>query len=109
MQPVLFPHANSEQPVAQPQLSLGSNISRRSRQWKGGDKYNLVRKIGQGAFATVYKITQKNDGTAFAAKELDKRKFIKDGEMDPKLGNEMKIMMRIHHVSLSPSSANEVC
>lgn len=55
--------------------------------------------IGKGAFATVYKVTDKWEGTPYAAKELDKRKFMKNGVLDQKVENEMTIMRRIHHVS----------
>jgi len=55
--------------------------------------------IGKGAFATVHKVTSKYDGSPYAAKELDKRKFIKNGVLDQKVENEMKIMQRVQHVS----------
>jgi serine/threonine protein kinase len=72
-----------------------------------------VGKIGQGAFATVYKVTDKYDGVPYAAKELDKRKFMKNGVLDQKVENEMNIMQRIQHVRpafplpvMRPISAN---
>ena len=68
--------------------------------WNGSDKYNRVGEIGKGAFATVYKVTSKFDGLPYAAKELDKRKFMKNGVLDQKVENEMKIMQKIQHVSL---------
>jgi serine/threonine protein kinase len=58
-----------------------------------------VAEIGKGAFATVYKVTSKFDGLPYAAKELDKRKFMKNGILDQKVENEMKIMQKIQHVS----------
>lgn len=69
------------------------------REWKGSGKYNRGDRIGKGAFATVYKVTSKFDGRPFAAKELDKRKFMKNGVLDQKVENEMKIMQRAKHVS----------
>lgn len=69
------------------------------RTWKGSDKYNFVDKIGQGAFATVYMITDKMNGRPYAAKELEKRRFMKNGVLDQKVENEMKIMQRVSHVS----------
>lgn len=72
------------------------------KQWRGGEKYNFVRKIGQGAFANVYLMTQKNNGNPFAAKEIEKRRFAKDALLDSKVGNELNIMKRIRHVNLSP-------
>lgn len=68
------------------------------REWKGSGKYNRGDRIGKGAFATVYKVTSKFDGRPFAAKELDKRKFMKNGVLDQKVENEMKIMQRAKHV-----------
>jgi len=69
------------------------------REWRGGDKYARVGVVGKGAFATVYKVTSKYDGAPYAAKELDKRKFMKNGVLDQKVENEMKIMQAVQHVS----------
>ena len=73
--------------------------NRLPREWRGGDKYARVSVIGKGAFATVHKVTSKYDGSPYAAKELDKRKFMKNGVLDQKVENEMKIMQKVHHVS----------
>lgn len=70
--------------------------------WNGSDKYNRVSEIGRGAFATVYKVTSKLTGTPYAAKELDKRKFMKNGVLDQKVENEMRIMKAIKHVRQPP-------
>ncbi|KXJ91952.1 hypothetical protein Micbo1qcDRAFT_194935 [Microdochium bolleyi] len=67
------------------------------REWRGGDKYARVGVIGKGAFATVYKVTSKYDGAPYAAKELDKRKFMKNGVLDQKVENEMRIMQAVQH------------
>jgi hypothetical protein len=69
------------------------------KRWSGSDGYNFVGEIGRGAFATVYKVTTTFGGIPYAAKELDKRKFIKNGVLDQKVENEMKIMQSIEHVS----------
>ncbi|PSR75728.1 hypothetical protein BD289DRAFT_447468 [Coniella lustricola] len=66
-------------------------------EWDGSDKYNRVCRIGKGAFAVVYKVTAKFNGKPYAAKELDKRKFMKNGVLDQKVENEMKIMQRAKH------------
>ena len=69
------------------------------REWSGSGKYNKIGMIGKGAFAVVYKVTSKYDGKPYAAKELEKRRFIKNGVLDQKVDNEMKIMQRVQHVS----------
>lgn len=66
--------------------------------WPGSDKYNRVGEIGRGAFATVYMVTSKFNGSPYAAKELDKRKFMKNGVLDQKVENEMRIMQQVDHV-----------
>lgn len=70
-----------------------------TREWTGSGKYNKVRQVGKGAFAVVYKVTAKYDGRPYAAKELEKRHFIKNGVLDQKVENEMRIMQRLNHVS----------
>jgi hypothetical protein len=72
------------------------------RDWDGSGKYNRVGMIGKGAFAVVYKLTSKFDGLPYAAKELEKRRFMKNGVLDQKIDNEMKIMQKVRHVSRSP-------
>lgn len=67
--------------------------------WHGGPKYNKSDMIGKGAFASVYLVTAKYDGTQYAAKEIEKRKFMKNGVLDQKVESEMRIMRRITHVS----------
>ncbi|KAI0136295.1 hypothetical protein BJ170DRAFT_589286 [Xylariales sp. AK1849] len=71
-----------------------------SREWRGGERYSRVGVIGKGAFAIVYKVTDRYSGEPYAAKELDKRKFMKNGVLDQKVENEMKIMQRVHHVNI---------
>ncbi|KAK3334705.1 Pkinase-domain-containing protein [Neurospora tetraspora] len=87
--------------IAMRQLSPSSMLgSCGMRTWKGSDKYNFVDKIGQGAFATVYMITDKMNGRPYAAKELEKRRFMKNGVLDQKVENEMKIMQRVSHPNI---------
>jgi hypothetical protein len=74
-------------------------LERMPREWNGSEKYNRVGTIGKGAFAVVYKVTSKYDGNPYAAKELDKRRFMKNGLLDEKVENEMNIMQRVEHVS----------
>ncbi|KAK5117571.1 hypothetical protein LTR62_004993 [Meristemomyces frigidus] len=68
--------------------------------WGGGEKYNVVGLIGKGAFATVYQLATKREGHLYAAKELEKRKFMKHGILDRKLDNEMQIMKAISHPNI---------
>lgn len=68
------------------------------REWTGSGKYNRIGTIGKGAFAVVYKVASKYDGTPYAAKELEKQRFIRNGVLDQKVENEMKIMQCINHV-----------
>ncbi|KJZ72591.1 hypothetical protein HIM_07950 [Hirsutella minnesotensis 3608] len=67
------------------------------REWNGSGIYNRIKKVGKGAFAVVYKVTAKFDGQPYAAKEIEKRRFIKNGVLDQKVENEMKIMRRVQH------------
>ncbi|EQB47206.1 hypothetical protein CGLO_13676 [Colletotrichum gloeosporioides Cg-14] len=86
--------------IALPSGPTQSNTERFSREWDGSGKYNRINTIGKGAFAVVYKVTSKFDGNPYAAKELDKRRFIKNGVMDQKVENEMKIMQRLEHPNI---------
>ncbi|CAN8098763.1 unnamed protein product [Discula destructiva] len=93
-------HARGIRQPALPDDLTQENVGRLSREWTGSGKYNRVEKIGQGAFATVYKVTAKFDGRPYAAKEIDKRKFIQNGVLDQKVENEMKIMQRAKHPNI---------
>ncbi|PYH93924.1 kinase-like protein [Aspergillus ellipticus CBS 707.79] len=68
--------------------------------WTGGSTYNVTGQIGKGAFATVYKLATKQHGAVYAAKELDKRRFMKNGILDKKVDNEMKIMKDLKHPNI---------
>ncbi|KAL7950610.1 hypothetical protein V8C42DRAFT_307030 [Trichoderma barbatum] len=114
----LFRTAQQQQPPQQPpqqqpaarrlerQLSEQRSPSKRKdaravrREWNGSGKYNRIGMIGKGAFAVVYKVTSKYDGKPYAAKELEKRRFIKNGVLDQKVENEMKIMRKVHHPNI---------
>ncbi|KAG5981544.1 hypothetical protein E4U55_002848 [Claviceps digitariae] len=69
-------------------------------EWRGSGKYNRISFIGKGAFAVVHKVTAKFDGRPYAAKEIEKRRFIKNGVLDQKVENEMKIMQRVQHPNI---------
>jgi serine/threonine protein kinase len=86
-----------------PNPSSLSSMGKHVKEWRGGAKYNRICCIGKGAFAVVYKISDKFDGVPYAAKELEKRRFMKNGILDQKIDSEMKIMKKIKHVSWVPS------
>jgi serine/threonine protein kinase len=82
------------------------SISAASRQhtygmhWHGGSNYNVVGLLGKGAFATVYRLATTLEGVPYAAKELDKRRFIKNGVLDLKFDNEIRIMKGLRHPNI---------
>lgn len=82
---------------AKPLSVLANPENTYGMKWNGGSQYNVVGVVGHGAFATVYKIADQRDGTAFAAKELNTSKFIKNGIMDIKFDNEIRIMKDLRH------------
>ncbi|KAI1304695.1 hypothetical protein F5Y03DRAFT_165568 [Xylaria venustula] len=81
-------------------VDLPHSLNRASREWRGGAKYARVGVIGKGAFAIVHLVTLKENGSPYAAKELDKRKFMKNGVLDQKVENEMKIMQKVKHANI---------
>jgi len=85
--------AASAQPLVIQQNSWGMK-------WNGGTKYNVVGHLGKGAFATVYRLATKSQGEYFAAKELEKRRFVKNGVLDRKLDNELQIMKSTNHANI---------
>ncbi|KAK5990574.1 Serine/threonine-protein kinase RAD53 [Cladobotryum mycophilum] len=93
--------------VVEPPVARTRSPSRRRenhsimrKEWTGSGKYNRIGMIGKGAFAVVYKVTSKYDGRPYAAKELEKRRFIKNGILDAKVENEMRIMKRVQHPNI---------
>ena len=68
--------------------------------WNGGSEYNFTGNLGKGAFATVYRIQTKREGHMFAAKEIDKKRFVKNGILDIKFDNELKIMSSLKHPNI---------
>lgn len=77
----------------------GRKVNTYSIEWSGGEKYNVLGQIGQGAFAVVFRIATKRDGDLYAVKQIEKRKFVKNGVLDKKIKNEMHIMKDLEHVS----------
>lgn len=76
------------------------NTSNYGMKWDGGDEFNCVGVLGKGAFATVYQLATKTGGELYAAKELEKRRFIKNGQLDQRLDNEMHIMKDLRHQNI---------
>jgi serine/threonine protein kinase len=68
--------------------------------WNGGDDYNIVDLLGKGVFAIVYQLASKIDGELFAAKEFEKKRFIKNGQLDQQLDNEIQIMKDLRHPNI---------
>ncbi|KAF7557027.1 hypothetical protein G7046_g6141 [Stylonectria norvegica] len=81
----------------QPRSPTKKREVQQPREWTGSGKYNRTGQIGRGAFAVVHKVTSMFDGLPYAAKEIEKRMFIKNGVLDQKVENEMKIMRRVQH------------
>lgn len=69
-------------------------------EWSGGDRFNVVGHIGRGAFASVFKLATKRDGEYYAAKQIEKRHFMRHNTVDNKIHNEIDIMKRLSHVSV---------
>lgn len=80
-------------------LNLANKRFNHGMEWSGGDRFNVVGQIGRGAFASVFKLATKRDGEYYAAKQIEKRHFMKSNTVDSKIHNEMDIMKRLCHVS----------
>lgn len=104
-QAVVLPRQEPRDAATPPNVNSAALIASGSSQyhfgmhWNGGDTYNVVGYIGKGAFAMVYKLATKRDGEVFAVKQLEKRKFIKNGILDHKVNNELRIIKHLRHVS----------
>jgi serine/threonine protein kinase len=68
--------------------------------WDGGEHYRVSGFLGKGAFANVYQLTTCYNGQYLAVKELEKRRFVKDGVLDRRLSNEMEIMKSVNHPNI---------
>ncbi|OAA73118.1 Serine/threonine-protein kinase domain protein [Cordyceps fumosorosea ARSEF 2679] len=100
-QPLTTAAATRRPPQVTTQLTAPHMVKQNSiQEWTGSGKYNKQRSVGKGAFAVVYKVTAKYDGRPYAAKELEKRHFIKNGVLDQKVENEMRIMQRLNHPNI---------
>jgi hypothetical protein len=73
-----------------------TSVDRSIREWKGGPKYNKIGCIG--TLTVVYKIAAKFDGVLYAAKELVRMRFMKNGVLNQNVDMEVKIMRKIQHV-----------
>ena len=86
--------------LTSPSVVAGNEVYTHGMHWNGGDKYNVVGHIGKGAFADVFKLSTKQDGELFAVKEIETRRFMKDGILNHKAHNEINVMKTLNHVSL---------
>jgi hypothetical protein len=80
-------------------LTAGTTPFSCGAHWNGGDLYNGIDHIGKGAFADVFKFATKAEGKLVAVKEIEKKKCIKNGILDPKFATELKIIKCLNHVS----------
>ena len=96
------PATNGEitQPGPDPAVTAPLVPNQFGMHWSGGNEYNVVGLIGKGAFATVFQLATKSEGQLFAAKELEKRRFVKNGILDRRLDNEMQIMKSVSHKNI---------
>lgn len=69
--------------------------------WDGGGQYRCVGLLGKGAFAIVYQVATTFTGECFAAKEFEKRRFVKNGTLDSRIENEMQIMKGLRHPNIA--------
>lgn len=84
-------------PTSMPAPTFGSDYG---MHWSGGGKYKCTGILGKGAFATVYQLATRLHGELFAAKELEKKRFMKNGVLDQRLDNEMQIMKELNHENI---------
>jgi serine/threonine protein kinase len=66
--------------------------------WTGAPTYGVQKRLGGGAFATVYLLATRRGGSLYAAKEIQK-KNVNTQELDIKINTEINIMKRVTHVS----------
>ncbi|KAH9873876.1 hypothetical protein IAQ61_004503 [Plenodomus lingam] len=92
------PHTDEDQDEAVQRIT--QHYGGPAMKWDGGANYNIIGQVGKGAFATVYQIATKMDGKVLAAKELEKRRFVKNGMLDKKIDNEMRIMQDLRHPNI---------
>ncbi|KAL9130747.1 MAG: hypothetical protein Q9217_001143 [Psora testacea] len=99
--PVLMPfNAMKDKAGASPNASIlaaATGDYNHGLNWNGGEKYNVVSYVGKGAFAMVYKLSAKKDGEVYACKQIEKRRFIKDGVLNHKVHNEILVMKDLEH------------
>ena len=81
-------------------LAAATGDSNHGLGWNGGEKYNVVKPIGKGAFAVVYQLSTKSKGEVYACKRIEKRRFIKDGILNGKVHNEIDVMKDLEHPNI---------
>ncbi|KAL8822270.1 MAG: hypothetical protein Q9191_006991 [Dirinaria sp. TL-2023a] len=98
-----FAHMRQNAPAPSnvaPSIIAGNEQYNYGMRWNGGDKYNVVGHVGKGAFADVYKLATKDDGELFAVKEIEKRRFLKEGVLTHKAHNEIEVMKNLNHPNI---------
>ncbi|EGR28049.1 protein kinase domain protein [Ichthyophthirius multifiliis] len=61
------------------------------------DEYEIVKKIGKGKYAKVYKVKRKDNNKIYAVKYLHKKKLETIEDSQESLYNELKILRMINH------------
>ena len=96
------PHADPNADTNASAIMAGTAGHHHGLAWNGGDKYNVVGYVDKGAFAMVYQLASKRDGEVYAVKQLEKRRFLKDGHLGRRGHNELDVMKTLRHVRTTP-------
>jgi calcium-dependent protein kinase len=80
-------------------LPIGCTHSVQTLPCRFGDVYTIKKKLGQGAFATVYKVEHKITKGVFAMKEINLRR-IKSAHTKDMLMREIKLMKLLDHPNI---------
>ncbi|KJZ72243.1 hypothetical protein HIM_08385 [Hirsutella minnesotensis 3608] len=92
-----LPKATNAEPAPHSPTRRKEKDSALPRERTGFGRYNRIGTIGRGAFSIVYKVTAKFDGRPYAAKEIEKRRPMKNSILDQEVENEMRILRRAQH------------
>ena len=102
--PILLPfNPIKDQAEASPNASMlaaATGDNNHGLGWNGGEKYNVIKPIKNGAFAMVFQLSAKKDGELYACKQIEKRRFMKDGVLNHKAHNEILVMKDLEHANI---------